>query len=175
MDDCLSIEKVCFSNGLKLKINGVEMSVVKAIKSEVHFRTVENNAKGRGMIVNNDKTKMLCISAARSYQPEPYLISSDGTRIDCVKSAKILGFHFDTNPNVATHMAITQKKFKSRLWALRHLKHNGLTSSELVRVYQSMIRPIAEYCSVLFHSLITLRDSLELERIQAQALKTKYN
>ena len=175
VDDCLSLEKVCFSNGLKLQINGVEMSVVKAVKSEHHFCTVESNARDRGMIINNGKTKMLCISAARSYQSEPYLVSSDGTRIDCVQAAKILGFHFDTNPNVAAHMAVTQKKFKSRLWALRHLKHNGLTSNELVRVYQSMIRPIAEYCSVVFHSLITLKDSLELERIQAQALKTIYN
>ena len=127
------------------------------------------------MVIINNKTKLLCISAARSYKPEPYLISTDGTRIDCVQSAKILGCHFDNSPNVAAHMEVTQKKFMSRLWALRHLKRNGLTSSELVCVYQSMICPVAEYCSVVFHALITLKDSLELERIQAQALKIIYN
>ena len=42
-------------------------------------------------------------------------------------------------------------------------------------VYVSMIRPVAEYCSVVFHTLITTADSLELERVQAQALKTIYN
>ena len=35
-----------------------------------------------------------------------------------------------------------------------------------------MIRPISEYCSVVFHSLITRSDSLELEGLQAQALKS---
>ena len=35
-----------------------------------------------------------------------------------------------------------------------------------------MIRPLAEYCSSVFYSMITASDSLEIERIQMQALKT---
>ena len=35
-----------------------------------------------------------------------------------------------------------------------------------------MIRPLAEYCSAVFHSLITSSDSTEIERLQMQALKT---
>ena len=38
-------------------------------------------------------------------------------------------------------------------------------------VYKSMIRPVAEYCSSVYHSLITKSDSLELDRLQMQALK----
>ena len=34
-----------------------------------------------------------------------------------------------------------------------------------------MIRPVAEYCSSVFYSMISQSDSLELERIQMQALK----
>ena len=34
-----------------------------------------------------------------------------------------------------------------------------------------MIRPVAEYCAPVFHTLITAADSNELERIQMQALK----
>ena len=34
-----------------------------------------------------------------------------------------------------------------------------------------MIRPVAEYCSAVFHTMITGADSCELERIQMQALK----
>ena len=37
-----------------------------------------------------------------------------------------------------------------------------------------MICPVAEYCSSVFHALITKSDSWELERIQMQALKTIY-
>ena len=34
-----------------------------------------------------------------------------------------------------------------------------------------MIRPLAEYCSPVFHTMISQSDSLELESIQMQALK----
>ena len=71
-------------------------------------------------------------------------------------------------------MRITQRKFKTRTWALRHLKRNGFNKSELLLVYKSMIRPIAEYCSYVFHTMLTESDSNELERIQMQALKGIY-
>ena len=38
-----------------------------------------------------------------------------------------------------------------------------------------MIRPVAEYCSSVYHSLITEADSHELEREQMQALKGIYS
>ena len=53
-----------------------------------------------------------------------------------------------------------------------HLKKNGFQQNDLVLVYKSMIRPIAEYCSSVFYSMITASDSLEIERIKMQALKT---
>ena len=37
-----------------------------------------------------------------------------------------------------------------------------------------MLRPVAEYCSTVFHTMITLSDSNELERVQMQALKRIY-
>ena len=84
---------------------------------------------------------------------------------------KVLGFYFGTEPNVHINMKEVQRKFKSRLWSLRHLKKNGFTEADLVKVYKTMIRPVAEYCSSVYHALITRSDTLELERIQMQALK----
>ena len=72
-------------------------------------------------------------------------------------------------------MKLVQKKFKSRVWLLRHLKRSGLNASELVTVYKTMGRPVVEYCSSVFHTLITEADSHELERIQMQALKSIYS
>ena len=37
-----------------------------------------------------------------------------------------------------------------------------------------MLRPVAEYCSNVYASMITKEDSMELERIQSQALKSIY-
>ena len=142
-----------------------------ASQSQQHFRLVEGNAATIGMKLNEEKTRMLCILSARSYRPKPFLITSNGNEILPVDTMKILGFHFNNEPSVNYNMQIVQRKFKCRIWSLRHLKRNGFSKSELVRVYTSMIRPVAEYCSSVFHSMITSADSLELERIQMQALK----
>ena len=117
---------------------------------------------------------MLCISACSSYTPETYFCTTNGMCIGCTNSMKVLGFTFSGEPNVKKHLGILQSKLKCRLWALRHLRKNGFKQSELVLVYTSMIRSLAEYCSSVFHSMITLSDSLELERIQMQALKSIY-
>ena len=114
---------------------------------------------------------MLVISAAKSYTPEAYLTSTDGSLVKSQETIKILGFNFDTHPNVSAHMKVVQRKFKCRLWSLRHLKKNGFSKPDLVKVYKAMILPVAEYCSAVFHPLITKSDSNELERIQMQALK----
>ena len=66
------------------------------------------------------------------------------------------------------------KKFKSRVWSLHHLKRNGFSQPDLVRVYKSMIRPVAEYCSSVYHTMITKSDSEELEQVPMQALKRIY-
>ena len=68
-------------------------------------------------------------------------------------------------------MRIVHRKFKCRVWSLRHLKQNGFKKDELGKVYKTMIRPVAEYCSSVYHALINKADSLELERVQMQALK----
>ena len=174
VDDCLSIERLCFSGAEHFNANGETYALARAIKSQSLFNTIEFNAAQRGMIVNNNKTKMMCISAARTYVPASYIITTSGERIDTDKTMKILGFHFDTTPTVKYHLKLLHRRFKSRVWALRHLKINGFKQNELVRVYKMMIRPVAEYCSSVFHSMITQSDSLELERIQMQALKRIY-
>ena len=46
-----------------------------------------------------------------------------------------------------------------------------IIKSDLVRVYLAMVRPIAEYFLAVFHAMITVTDSDELEKVQAQALK----
>ena len=117
---------------------------------------------------------MMCISAARSYTPSAYISTATDSEVVSVESMKILGFYFNTERNVKSNMTAVQKKVKCRLWALRHLKRNGFSQDDLIRVYKAMILPIAEYCSAVYHTMITLADSLELERLQMQALKNIY-
>jgi hypothetical protein len=54
---------------------------------------------------------------------------------------------------------------------LRHLKNFGFDEKELVQVYCAQVRSVMDYCSVVYHSLLTEEQSNLLERQQYQALK----
>ena len=116
VEDCLAIEKIVFKSALRLNINGRQVSVSKATKSNAHFRTVSFNASARGMLLNSKKTKMLTISTAKNYVAESYIYDDQRICIDCDPTMKVLGFNFGKMPNINEHMRIAQKMFKMKLW-----------------------------------------------------------
>ena len=122
VDDCLSIERINFK---KSKID--ETAYVRARKSQNHFHTVEYNGNSRGMKLNYQKTRMLCISAASSYTPIAYVDTPDGSRITSESSMKVLGFMFGQQPNVKDNMKSVQRKFRSRVWSLSPVSYTHLT------------------------------------------------
>ena len=155
-----------------MNVENTHIALSRAAKTQNQFQTIEHNAGLVGMQINNQKTKMLCISAARSYKPELYILSADKTRVSSSPTLKILGFTLSSEPNAKEHLRLLQQKFKSRVWTLRHLKLNGFKKEDLVLVYKPMVHPVAEYCSAVLFSRTTDTDSLELDWIQMQALKS---
>ena len=47
----------------------------------------------------------------------------------------------------------------------------GFTDTELVKVYKTILRPVADYMAVVYHSMMTDEQDEMVERLQAQALK----
>ena len=85
-----------------------------------------------------------------------------------------MGFHFSERPTVAAQADSICRKFRSRVWYLRHLHHNGFITDELLKVYKTTILPCHDYCSNVYNSSLTLSQSIVLERLQAKALKAIY-
>ena len=54
---------------------------------------------------------------------------------------------------------------------LRNLKINGFNTEELIQVYKTMLRPVVDYGSVVYHSSLTDKQDELLDRLQTQALK----
>ena len=75
---------------------------------------------------------------------------------------------------VGRHVEVLRVHFRQRTWILNHLCHAGFNSEELAKVYRTMIRPVANYMSVVHHSRLSDRQDEEVERMQAQALKMIY-
>ena len=138
------------------------------------FRRVVRKAEGRGMVVNKSKTKILCVSDAQTYKARGYIVDADGNRLDSGEKLKVLGFHMDSRPTVHAHVKALQLRMRDTTWILRHLKVAGFEEHELATVYRTVIRPILDYCAVVYHPMLNDEQDQAIERLQAQALKNIY-
>ena len=84
---------------------------------------------------------------------------------------KILGFMFGTKPTVRPHIDYMVSKAKKKLWSLRHLKRAGMEQQDLLKIFNSVIRPTLEFAAATFHSMLTSEMSDEIEYIQRRASK----
>ena len=138
------------------------------------FRRVVSRATERGMVVNSAKTKVLCISDAQMYTARSFFRDDDGNEIRSGERMKILGFHMDSRPSCHAHVESLKNRMRETVWVLRHLGRAGFSESELATVYTTVIRPILDYCAVIYHPMITDEQDQIIERMQAQALKSIY-
>ena len=173
IDDGVIIEKLNFHELPLLEQEDVRFKYAHASRSEDMFKHVSERALGRGMVVNDSKTSVLCVSDPLSIQQNAYIRA--GTEdIKGGESLKILGFTFNREPTVNAHVAGVTSRLRSRTWALRKLRRAGFTSEELLKVYQTNVRSTADYCDVVYHSLLTDEMDLEIERLQDKALRCIY-
>ena len=171
VDDNITCAKLNFGSTPVVLVDGQKTKMRQAIPSQNAFLSITTNAKKIGMLVNSKKTGLLCISDALSYKPYTYIEDEDGNKIECVEELKILGFTFSAKPTVDAHVRGVVKRMRQRTWALRHLAKFGFTKEDLVKVYQSTILPIADYCSPAYHSLLTDGHDQQLEGAQTEALR----
>ena len=86
----------------------------------------------------------------------------------------MLGFHLDSRPSVHAHIQALKLRMRDTVWVLRHLKIAGFTETELAVVYTTVVRPILDYCAVVYHPMLNDEQDQMVERMQAQALKCIY-
>ena len=183
VDDGIMTEKVNFENADRGVVHdddadtaGVNHRLKHAVPSENAFRWICSKAISKGMKVNTLKTNILCVEDALSYSPVAYIEDDQGNRLASEPGGhlKVLGFHFGDKPTVRAHVESVRKKVRQRLWVLYSLRANGFTDEELVRVYKTMVRPVADYCDVIYHPLLTDELDEALERLQDRALRCIY-
>ena len=171
VDDNILVEKINFD---RVRTDGYTFRTIQAIKLQNVFRQIVARAEIYGMAVNASKTQAMLISEVKSYIPQAYFYDSNGVKITTRSEMKILGFHLSSSPDMTAQVESIKRKYRSRIWILRHLSYSGLSNADLLRVYRSVILPCHDYCCVVFHSSLTATQSNQLERLQSQALKCIY-
>ena len=98
-------------------------------------------------------------------------VKSGGHKITSTNSLKILGYVFGTQPNAWPHVEYMLDKARRKLWTLRHLKKSGMEQSDLLKIFETIIRPTLEYASPTYHPMLNKEMSDQIENIQRRACK----
>ena len=123
------------------------------------------------MHVNDSKTQLLCISGNLDNRINSYIRIDGSTEIMGGSEMKLLGFWFGRRPNADIHVEKICSKFRSRLWALRHLQRAGMGEDDLKKIYQVVIRPVLDFASPTYHPLLSKTQTVQLEALQKRASK----
>ena len=175
IDNNVVIEKLNYGRMPMQLVAGKMIKKRRALPTQNAFRSINKNAGKKGMMVNSLKTQMLVVSDALNYTPFAFIEDRNGQEIASGDELKVLGFTFGPRPTVHKHVELTLKKIRRKYWALRHLKKLGFNQEELVKIYKSLLLPIADYCDVVYHSLLTDEQDQALERAQVGALRVIFD
>ena len=173
VDDLTGAEKIDITSGTSLITTRKEERTVHAPLCQKYLSNIQANTSRLGMRVNEDKTQLLCVTSSINYQVRSSVDIGEETLISG-DSLKVIGFTFGRRPGAAEHTKNLRKKYGSRAYSIRHLKKAGISEETLTAVYKSFIRPVFDYASPAFHTILTDDQAEGLERMQRSTLKTIY-
>ena len=177
VDDLNLLEKACQENAISHITTNKRQLKVHAPKIEGYFERVSVRAEAMQMKVNQKKTQILAISASINDQVTAYIrptVGGQSTQTLSGSTLKIVGYTFGNKPNVGTHVDLMCAKFRNKLWGFRKLKSAGMSQSDLLITYKSVLRPIIEFASPTYGPMLTDEMSTLIEQLQLCAMKIIY-
>ena len=131
---------VCERNGVSLMQESVDIA---------SKWTEENYMK-----INNEKSKDMIISFAKNCNFRHTIpnIKIGGIDVEQLDHAKLLGVTISHDFSWNKHVENIVKKAGKRLYMMYQLKRAGISQSDLVTVYLSVVRPVLEYACPVWHT-----------------------
>ena len=173
VDDTTLVDVVPMSAAVRHITTGVTDELFSGLELESAMLNLEQEASNIGMAINRKKTQLLVISPPNGCHTRAVLNIGD-EEIHSQERLKLVGFTFCEKPDASEHVQQIREKFRVRVWMLYHLKRAGFKGRTLYRLYCCYLRTVIEYCSVVYHSLLTAGQSEDLERIHRQAVRICY-
>ncbi|CAI5695096.1 unnamed protein product [Oreochromis niloticus] len=116
------------------------------------------------LLLNTEKTKELIVDYRRNADPHPP-IHIKGTAVERVNSFKFLGVHISEDLTWTTNCSKLVKKAHQRLFFLRTLRKNHLSSDILVNFYRCTIESILTNCITVWYGNCSASDRKALQRV----------
>ena len=125
-----------------------------------------------GMRLNLQKTKEMVVSFSGSSVPNACeSLKALSCDIDRVSEFKLLGVILSADLSWTKHVNYIVTKASKRIFALCQLVRCGFSHTDVVSVYCSLIRPLLEYASQVWHSGLTQSLSDEVEFVQRRCMR----
>jgi hypothetical protein len=121
------------------------------------------------MKLNKDKTNYMVFS--RSDTEFATRLTLEGQTLDRVEEVKIVGVWLSTWLDWDRNTREVCRRAYARMTMLTKLKYVGVPKEDLINIYILYVRSLLEYCSVVWHSTLTVEQSHDLERVQKLCLK----
>ena len=137
--------------------------------AQTNLNFISNWTNENMMRLNEGKCNYMTFS--RSETKFATRLSINDVYLEKIPVTKILGVWLDEDASWARNCKEICIKAYSRMSLLTKLRYVGVCTDDLLDVYCLFIRSVTEYCSVAFHSRLTLAQSAILERIQKICLK----
>ena len=126
-------------------------------------------SQANDMKINATKTKEIIIDFSKT-EKHFLPVTVNGTEIERVSQAKVLGITISNDLTWDCHVNSICKKAGKRLYLLLQLKRFGVSTSDLLMVYITIIRPTVEYACPAWATCLTKGLVDDLERVQRRAL-----
>ena len=98
-------------------------------------------------------------------------VQIEGTTIDMIEETKLLGVIINNKLTWDSNTAYIVRKANSRIRLLHKLVEFGVPDQDLLNISMLYIRSILEQSCQVWHSSLTIENSLDLERVQKNAFK----
>ena len=139
-------------------------------KFQSSIDSINSWASCNRMKLNPKKCKELRVCFLRE-TPDLSPLLIDGHALEVVRSHKVLGLVIQNDLKWNDHIDSVVSKASKRLFIIRTLRCGGVPTEDLLTIYFALIRPVLEYCCVVWHHSIPLYLANEVERVQRRALK----
>jgi hypothetical protein len=178
--DDLSVLQLVLLSGLLVEYNfhqhvasdiGIEELFLPAANYETQdcLDYISNWTTQNKMKLNAGKCNYMVFS--RSEEKFATRLHIDDAKLDKVRESKILGLYITDDLSWSRNCKEICIKAYSRVQMITKLKYVGVKTEDLIEIYMLYIRSVTEYCSVAFHSSLTVELSSKLERIQKTCVK----
>ena len=143
-----------------------EANLLQYYLDEAEKFTLENKMK-----INQNKTKIISFNKSRKLDFPPELRLSNREILKVVTDIKLVGVILDQSLSWQKNTDYICQKAIQNLWIIRRLKKLKMNFWTLLDVYCKEVRSVLEHAVPVWHSGLTRKQTVQIEKVQKTAFK----